>query len=75
MLEALGNVDYPSLPLLPGELRPRVLAPDRIPIYGLNRTKLCTFAKLNYLKKETVLTFKLHTKTELVERNFFCMPN
>ena len=29
----------PSLPLLPGPLGPGVVAPDRGPIYGLNRTK------------------------------------
>ena len=39
----------PSLLLLPGLLLPGVLAPDSL-IYGSNRTKLCTYAKLNYLK-------------------------
>ncbi len=29
----------PSLPSLPGPLRPGVVAPDKSPIYGLNRTK------------------------------------
>ena len=30
----------PSLPLLPGPLWPGVVAPNKHPIYGLNRTKL-----------------------------------
>ena len=29
---------------------PEVVAPDKGPIYGSNKTKLCTYAKLNYLK-------------------------
>ena len=29
----------PLLPSLPGPLGPRVIAPDKGPIYGLNRTK------------------------------------
>ena len=32
-------LSIPSLPLLPGPLRPEVVAPDKGPIYGLNRTK------------------------------------
>ena len=52
----------PLLALLPGPLWPGAVAPDKGPIYGLNRTKSCFFslllfafklridAKLNYLK-------------------------
>ena len=41
MLELLGMQSTPSLPMLPGPLWPRarVVAPDKGPIYGLNRTK------------------------------------
>ena len=39
----------PSLPSLPGSLRPGVVESDKDPIYGLNRTKLHTYAKLNCL--------------------------
>ena len=38
MLELWGMRSTPSLPLLPGPLWPRVVAPDKGPIYGLNRT-------------------------------------
>ena len=31
---------------VPGPLWPGVVAPDKDPIYGLNGTKLCTYAKL-----------------------------
>ena len=52
----------PLLPSLPNPLWPGVVAPDKGPIYGLNRTKpwfeftgffsfkLCIYAKLNCLK-------------------------
>ena len=40
MLELWGIWSTPSLPLLSGPLWPRVVAPDKGPIYGLNRTKL-----------------------------------
>ena len=39
MLELWGMRSTPSLPSLPGRLWPRVVAPDKGPIYGLNRTK------------------------------------
>ena len=39
-----------SLPSLSGPLWPGVVAPDKGPIYGSNRTKLCTYTKQNYLK-------------------------
>ena len=51
MLEFRGMQSTPSLPLLPGTLWPRVVAPDKGPIYGLNRTKLHSYAKLNCLTK------------------------
>ena len=40
----------PSLPLLPGPLWPGVVASDKGLIYGSNRTKLHTYAKLDCLK-------------------------
>ena len=38
MLELWGMWSTPLLPLLPGPLWPGVIAPDKGPIYGLNRT-------------------------------------
>ena len=43
MLELWGMRSTPSLPSLPGPLWPGVVAPDKGPIYGLNRTKPCFF--------------------------------
>ena len=43
MLELWGMRSTPLLPSLPGPLRPGVLAPDKGPFYGLNRTKSCFF--------------------------------
>ena len=42
-LELWGMRSTPSLPSLPGPLWPGVVAPDKGPIYGLNRTKPCFF--------------------------------
>ena len=39
MLELWGIQSTPSLPSLPGLLMLGVVAPDKGPIYGLNRTK------------------------------------
>ena len=50
MLALWGMWNTPSLPSLPGSLWPGVIAPDKGPIYGLNRTKLRTYAKQNCLK-------------------------
>ena len=38
MLGLWGIRSIPSLPLLPGPLRPGMVAPDKGPVYGLNRT-------------------------------------
>ena len=38
VLELWGMRSTPSLPSLPGPLWPGVVAPDKGPIYGLNRT-------------------------------------
>ena len=38
MLELWGMRSTSSLPLLPGSLWPSMVAPDKGPIYGLNRT-------------------------------------
>ena len=43
MLELWGMRSTPSLPSLPGPLWPGVVASDKGPIYGLNRTKSCFF--------------------------------
>ena len=48
--ELWGMQSTPSLPSLPGPLWLGVVAPDKDPIYGSNRTKLCTYAKGNYMK-------------------------
>ncbi len=64
MLELCGMQSTPSLPSLPGPLWTRVVATDKSPMYGLNRTKLWfefffffffafklhIYAKLNCLK-------------------------
>ena len=43
---ALGNAEYPFIAITPKS----TLAPDKSPIYGLNKTKLCTYTLLNCLK-------------------------
>ena len=40
MLELWGMQSVPSLPSLPGPLWPRLVVPDKGPIYGLNRIKM-----------------------------------
>ena len=50
MLELWGMPSTPSLPSLPGLLWPGMVAPDKSPINRSNRTKLCNYAKLDYLK-------------------------
>ena len=47
MLELLGMFSIPSLP---GPLKFGMVASDKGPIYGSNKIKLCTYAKLNCLK-------------------------
>ena len=49
MLELWGMHSTPLLLSLPGLLWLRIVAPDSL-IYGSNGTKLCIYAKLNYLK-------------------------
>ena len=49
MLELWGMQSTPSMLSLQGAHWPGVVAPDSS-IYALNRTKLCTYAKLNCLK-------------------------
>ena len=48
MLELWGMQSTPLLPSLPGPLWPGVVAPDKGPIYGLNRTKLCFFHNTDF---------------------------
>ena len=43
VVELWGMRRTPSLPSVPGALWPGVVAPDKGPIYGLNRTKPCFF--------------------------------
>ena len=56
MLDFWGMRSTPSLPSLPGPLWPGVVAPDKGPIYGLNRInsilmlKWIVWVKLNSLK-------------------------
>ena len=50
MLELRGKQSTPSLLLIPCPLWHGVVAPDRGPIYELNRTQLRTYAKVNCLK-------------------------
>ena len=50
MLEVKGMRGTYSLPSLPGPIWPGVVALEKGPIYGLNRIKQCTYAKLNGLK-------------------------
>ena len=64
MLELWGMQSTPLLPSLPGPLWPVVVAPEKGPIYGLNRTKLwfldfTVFLDLNgiFMLNQSVLTF------------------
>ena len=50
MLELWVMRSTPSLPSIPGPLSLGVLASGKVPIYESNKTKLCTYAKLNCLK-------------------------
>ena len=70
ILELWGMWNTSSLASLPGPLWPRVVAPDKVPIYGLNRTKpwfgFTGFLHLNcvcilnwFAQNRTVLTSKL----------------
>ena len=64
MLELWGMRSTPSLPLLPGPLWPGVVAPDKGPIYGLNRINSILMLKWivwnrNDFYNLTILTFKL----------------
>ena len=52
ILKLWGMWSTPSFPSLPGRLWPWVVAPDKGPIYGSNRTKLCCYTKLNRFKIE-----------------------
>ena len=58
MLELWGMRSTPSLPSLPSLLWPGVVAPDKGPIYGSNRTEPCFL-------KFTVFAFKLHIYAKL----------
>ena len=47
---ALGNAEYPFISTAPRSTLARSGSTYEGPIYGSNRTKLCTYAKLNCLK-------------------------
>ena len=50
LLELLGIRSVSSLLSLPSPLLPGVVTPDRFYIYGSNRIKLCSYAKMNCFK-------------------------
>ena len=62
MLELWEMWSTPLLPLLPGPLWSRAVAPYRV-ISMRNRTKLCTYAKLNCLKLRRIQN-SLQPKTD-----------
>ena len=62
MLELWGMWSTPSLALLPCQLWPGVVAPDKAPVYGSNKTKLCTYAKLNCLIKNCFDIWTVHLR-------------
>ena len=58
MLELQGMWSTPLLPLLPVSIWSSVVAPDKGPIYGSNRTK-------PWFREFTVFVFKLHIYAKL----------
>ena len=54
MLELRGMRSTPLLPSLPGPLWPGVVAPDKGPIYGLNRTKLSFLHNTDFSFKQHI---------------------
>ena len=60
MLELWGMWNTSSLPLLPGSLWPGVVAPDKGPIYWLNRTKPCFFHDTDFLADKLRIYAKLN---------------
>ena len=65
MLELWGVRSTPLLPLLPSPLWPGVVAPDKGPIYGLNRTK--TY----FLHNTGGVAFKLRIYAQLFRIELF----
>ena len=64
MLEHWKMRCIPSLPSLPGPLRPGVIAPDRV--LSMDQIELNLILLLNWISwNGTVLTFKLHTYVKL----------
>ena len=69
-----GMQSIPSLPLLPGPLRPGVVAPDRF--LSMVQIELNCVSILNWNAwNRTLLTFKMHTYAKLnsLKWNCFCM--
>ena len=58
MLELWGMRSTPSLPSLPGPLWPGVVAPEKCPIYGLNKTNRASFTIM-------IFAFKLRIYAQL----------
>ena len=66
MLELWGMQSNPSLPSLPGPLWPGMKAPDKGPIYGLNRTKQwLAFSVFMHLNSVFMLNWIIWNKTVL----------
>ena len=77
MLELWGMRSTPSLPLLPGPLWPRVVAPERVLSMGqteLNHGFKSCFLHLNciFMQNRIVLTFKLCTYAKLNSLKWNC---
>ena len=61
MLELWGMQSTPLLPSLPGPLWSGLVAPDKGPIYGLNRTKLY-LCLTELFEMELFFTLKLYLR-------------
>ena len=68
MLAFWGIQSTPLLPLLPGSLWPRVVAPERV-LYKNQMEVNCNFAKLNYLKLNA-FTFNSVNKKRVLMLNW-----
>ena len=76
MLELWGMLSTLSLPLPPGPLWPRVVAPYRV--LSMDQIELNCVFMLNWIaRNRTVLTFKLQTYAKLncLKWNGFCVLN
>ena len=69
---ALGNAEYPFIAITPRSTLARSGSPWESPIFGSNRTKLRTYAKLNCLKWNSFLHWNC-TKAKLNCLNSNCL--